>query len=547
MGLALDASSPAAARGSTATTSTSSFSPPAGTTLVAFVNADANSGATDEACTVTSTGGLSWSLVARHNGAPGATAEVWTAHAEAAPGSITVSVTDNKGAVDKSLFVRVFTGAIPAMTGAVLSGATNSLTLTTQGPGSWCWAVGQDSSATATIVAGTNQTVVDSVTSGGFDGGDDIWTIRQNAITPNAGASVTMNTTTPSSALHFIAVEILASPNPVQGGYTGPAPGRVSPTGQWRPAPAIESPASVTAATGDGTVTAHVSADDTGSKTGQAATAAAQRTAVTATGAKQSAGAGAPAAHTATADTAVKGGIGTAAAVAHATVTATGAAGTPTGPGAAVQRSTVAATGRKQGTAAAASAQHTTTADSTLKQASGAAAPVGHNTTADTGRKQGTGAGSAPTRPASRATTTLVPTGAGTAQAHPATAAAGTAKRAGVAQPAPHPVTAGTGKTGRAGATTTVTHPATTAGGVRAATGAARSAPHAVTVATGFAPPPFTAVLVGLDGAAIGVGDVDGSAAGSVTDGGTAGGTADGAATATGAVDGASAATSTVG
>lgn len=237
MALQIDASSPAAAVGAATTVSTASFSPPANSLLVAFVMSDANSGASNEQNTVTSTGGLSWTLKARANGAPGANVEIWSAQAVSAPGSITVSVTDNQGAVDQRLFVRVFTdsgGGIPAGIGATNTSAATSVGYTSTVNGSWGWAVGLGGGGAPT--AGTGQTLQDSDTN--LDGGDGTWVIDQNATTTTAGTSVTMSVTAPATVIHFAAAEILpmstATAGPTAGPWTAPAPGHVSPTGQWR-------------------------------------------------------------------------------------------------------------------------------------------------------------------------------------------------------------------------------------------------------------------------------------------------------------------------
>lgn len=206
MALAIDASSPAAVQGATATTTTASFTPPANAAYVAFVAADADSGATDETCTVSDSSGMTWTLAKRHNGSPGADAEVWQAYSASAPGSITVSVVDNKGSVAKRMLVRVFTGAATTVIGATNGTNANSLAYTSTAANSWGWAVGLDGN-TAAPVAGTAQTLEDSTTNIGV--GDDVWTVRQNATTATPGTTVTMNVTTPGGALHHVAVEIL--------------------------------------------------------------------------------------------------------------------------------------------------------------------------------------------------------------------------------------------------------------------------------------------------------------------------------------------------
>jgi hypothetical protein len=206
MALAIDASSPAVVQNTNATTSTTSFTPPANASYVAFAEADAGTGAADETLTVNSTGGLSWSRAVEHNGSPGAVAEVWVATSDTAPGSITVSVTDNKGAVAKRLFVRVFTdsnGFTPAGVGATNSGTTGTVAYTSTVADSWGWACAIGS---GTPNAGSGQTLQDSASGTGPDG-DSAETWRQDATTGTPGTSVSMSST--MSSLHTVAVEVL--------------------------------------------------------------------------------------------------------------------------------------------------------------------------------------------------------------------------------------------------------------------------------------------------------------------------------------------------
>jgi hypothetical protein len=208
--LAIDASSPAAVRSNAATTTTASFTPPAACALVAFVHSDANNGSATESCTV-SGGGLSWSRAIQHHGSPGANTEVWWAYSSGAPGSITVSVTDNQGSVDKSLVVVVFTGADPGVIGATASGTALFLDITTTANNSWCWyaALGTMS---GTLPIDANSTTYDLVDSGGFDGGDSIVTERHTTTTATSGTLTTTGIKVSSgSALHAVGVELVAA------------------------------------------------------------------------------------------------------------------------------------------------------------------------------------------------------------------------------------------------------------------------------------------------------------------------------------------------
>lgn len=233
MALAVDGSSPAVVQGSTTTTSTASFTPPANAAYVAFVHSDAGNASTTEQCTV-SGGGLSWSLKARHNGSPGANVEIWYAYSASAPGTITIDCTDNQGAVAKRLLVRVFTGADPAVLGASNTAAAASLSYTSTGANSWGWAAFLGPTAYS---ADTAQTLVDNTTSG--PDADSVCTDQQNATTTTVGTTVTMSVVTTNAPYHAVAVEVLAAsaaaPSAVAGPWTQPTPGGIGPTGRATP------------------------------------------------------------------------------------------------------------------------------------------------------------------------------------------------------------------------------------------------------------------------------------------------------------------------
>jgi hypothetical protein len=216
-GLFLDGTSPAAVRDAAATTQLT-YTPANNRLLVAFCHADANSGATGEQLTVSSTGGLTWTLAARFNGGVGSDVEVWTTQVGTSPGPITISLVDNQGAVDKSLYLRAFgdtSGATPAGIGATATSIANAVSVVTTVDNSWVWALGLGSNS-ATLVSDPGDTVRDSVVGGAFDGGDNIWTSSKVDPTPVHGTTVTVTTNGPSTIPHHLAVEIL--PAAVAGG-----------------------------------------------------------------------------------------------------------------------------------------------------------------------------------------------------------------------------------------------------------------------------------------------------------------------------------------
>lgn len=118
MALAEDVSSPGGFTGtgnSPASITTSSFSPPAASLVVALVSGESSAGAM--AATVSDNSGLithTWRQVAAATGGPwGGLATVWISYIAAAPGSITVTANFTGLGGGRLLDVRVITGADP--------------------------------------------------------------------------------------------------------------------------------------------------------------------------------------------------------------------------------------------------------------------------------------------------------------------------------------------------------------------------------------------------------------------------------------------------
>ncbi len=205
MAIAVDSSSPAAATGSTATTTTAAFTPPANSAIFAFAQGDANNGSNDEALTVSDNVSGTWARVVQNNGNGGAVSEIWYRLCITSPGSMTVSVTDNKGSVAKRLFVRVYTGTdLTLPYGATTSGTTAAVSYNSTVADSWGWSCGLTSNAT--ITAGANCNLEDEA--GGFDSGDAVFTLSRTATTPTPGTSVTL-TESGGTCFHHVAVEIV--------------------------------------------------------------------------------------------------------------------------------------------------------------------------------------------------------------------------------------------------------------------------------------------------------------------------------------------------
>lgn len=237
MTIAVDASSPAAVSGSGATLVTGSFTPPDTCVIWAFGQADANSGANDETLSFSDSAGGTWSTPVTGNANGGAVvAAAWRSIPATSPGSMTVTMTDNKGSVAKRLFVRVFTGTdLTNPQGASTIGTTASISYTSTVANSWGWSTYIGSNFT--ITAGANTTLQDTQSS--FDSGDAVATFSATTTTATPGTTVTLVEVGGVTPLHHVAVEILppATNTSYAGPWTLPTPGRLGPTGQWSTQP----------------------------------------------------------------------------------------------------------------------------------------------------------------------------------------------------------------------------------------------------------------------------------------------------------------------
>jgi len=137
-----DGSTPATVTRSTssAALSTASFSPPAGSLLVALSSWAAASGT--QTATITDSGTHTWTLAKRANATGAGDAEISYTYLSSAPGSITVTGTPTSGGTTEFLSVRVLLGAASTQTGASAahtSGTTPTISLTTTTVGSWVY------------------------------------------------------------------------------------------------------------------------------------------------------------------------------------------------------------------------------------------------------------------------------------------------------------------------------------------------------------------------------------------------------------------------
>lgn len=177
MGLAEDASSPAVATitGSGAVT-TASFSPPAGSLLVAMAcSAFATSG-NSTVVTLSDSGGHTWTQAVLEQDArsasnnSGGTVGIWWTYLSTAPGAMTVSMSATNMGGGASLCVKVITGAASTQNGATAHsefGATTNTTtgstaITTTKAGSIVYGVVDDGEAGSTFTANAATTVINT-------------------------------------------------------------------------------------------------------------------------------------------------------------------------------------------------------------------------------------------------------------------------------------------------------------------------------------------------------------------------------------------------
>jgi hypothetical protein len=187
--------------------------------LLAFLTSDGPNKAAGESFSSVTGGGLTWSLRARANGQPG-TAEIWQAVAPQTLTNVSVTAMRASGSYVGAITVVSFSGADTSRTGATASGNAGTgapgVSLTTTVAGSWVWGVGDDWSNPIPRTPGANQTVADQDLS---PTGDTYWVQSQNAVTANAGTSVTINDTAPANdKWNLAAVEVVPQ------GSTGTTP-----------------------------------------------------------------------------------------------------------------------------------------------------------------------------------------------------------------------------------------------------------------------------------------------------------------------------------
>lgn len=218
MAIAVDASTPAVASGSSDPWTTASFTAPTGSLLVCCVMADALAGV-DVTLTPSSTG-LTFTERARRtgtdSGAQSGVAAIFTAPV-ASGVSRTVSVTTSAANTEDNggVKVLVLTGAAPSPVGATGEGSstTNSITptvLTTTADGSLVIGCGVDWNALGAPTSTDDATTAAYTVAGGISG----IAPRKASATPASGTAVTLNFDAfgaGGAAWNWCAVEILAA------------------------------------------------------------------------------------------------------------------------------------------------------------------------------------------------------------------------------------------------------------------------------------------------------------------------------------------------
>src|SRR5437764_9280827 len=202
MALALDASTPAFVSGTSNPVTTATFSPPAGSLLIAFTIAD-------ESNTFSvSGGGLTWTRLDQLSVAGLNSLSTWWAYCATAPGSITVSSTKTGSFTANALKVAVFTGAEAVFGGAHGSAQSNTISLTATQTGSWGWAVVGDQVGSTADAAGTGCTWNDAEAAfGGVSGG----ILRRTTADGVSGTGTTLTAGTAPTSMSIAAVEVKAA------------------------------------------------------------------------------------------------------------------------------------------------------------------------------------------------------------------------------------------------------------------------------------------------------------------------------------------------
>lgn len=205
---------PAAAHTSSATTvTTASFSPQAGTLLVAMIATDGDVTLTTTAAITDSLSGT-WTLLKRQNthasATLGGTAEVWCRYLSTAPGSMTVTGTWTSGLNGGNLVVRSLLGASSTQPGVTAGNGGLSIaptaTLTPSMVGSWVYGMIIDGASNVTLTANAQTTIIDQDADATVG---DTWTAFKGVAAVTALSSTTYGFTDGNSSYNIAIAEIL--------------------------------------------------------------------------------------------------------------------------------------------------------------------------------------------------------------------------------------------------------------------------------------------------------------------------------------------------
>lgn len=207
---------PVPVHSTTTSATTASFSPQAGTLLVALAAVDGSGTATTTVVLSDSTAGA-WTLLARSNAhsnpSLGGSSEVWCRYLAAAPGSMTV--TGNWSAAGQAagnFTVRSLLGAASVQTGATGTNGGASVaptaTLTPTQLGSWVYGACLDYTSAASLTANASTTLIDQfqdATNG------DTWAVFKGKVATASLSSTAYGFTNANNAFNTAAAEILAA------------------------------------------------------------------------------------------------------------------------------------------------------------------------------------------------------------------------------------------------------------------------------------------------------------------------------------------------
>ena len=192
--------------------------------LLAFISSDAANSTPHTSVTGVSGGGLTWELVQRTNVQLG-TAEIWRAFALTKLSTVKVTATLSES-VDSSMTVVSFvgadlsgingSGAIGAVRAGNSPGGAPTSSLVTTRNNSWVFGVGNDWDKAINRTPGPNQSIVHQYLA---PVNDTYWVQSQNAVTQQAGTTVVINDTAPTTDRYNLSlVEVLPAQNPPPNG-----------------------------------------------------------------------------------------------------------------------------------------------------------------------------------------------------------------------------------------------------------------------------------------------------------------------------------------